>query len=68
MAMRGPEHLKKAEDLLSEVRHERNETERSRKLQEAQVHATLALVTAVLQGGQLTDKQLHDWRVFGVRF
>lgn len=65
MAMTGPEHNRKAEELLESVRFEKNETERSKKLQEAQVHATLALVAATLQGGQVGDKQLQDWRIQG---
>jgi hypothetical protein len=39
MALSGPEHYKQAEKLLNDIRYE-NETERSKKLQEAQVHAT----------------------------
>jgi len=68
MAMRGPEHYKKAEDLISYIEHEKNETERARRLQEAQVHATLALVSAVVQSGHLTDKQINDWRLSGMKF
>jgi len=59
MALSGPEHYKQAEKLLNDIRYERNETERSKKLQEAQVNATLALVVA-LQGGQVGDKQLQQ--------
>ncbi|WP_433475882.1 hypothetical protein ACQPZP_01900 [Spirillospora sp. CA-142024] len=65
MAMTGPEHYREAEKLLDNIRYERNETERSMMLQEAQVHATLALVTATLQGGQVDEKQLQDWRALG---
>lgn len=65
MAMTGPEHYREAEKLLDDIRYEKNETERSKKLEEAQVHATLALVVATLQGGQVGDKKLQDWRVMG---
>ena len=68
MGMRGQEHFKKAEELISYIEHEKNETERARRLQEAQVHATLALVAAVIQSGHLTDKQIRDWQNWGVRF
>lgn len=61
----GPEHYKKAEDLLDRARYEKNETERASKLQEAQVHATLALVAATLQGGQVSDKDLQQWKMYG---
>lgn len=65
MAMTGPEHYRKAEDLLDSIRYEKNETERAKKLQEAQLHATLALVTATLQGGQVSDKVINDWKMRG---
>lgn len=62
MAMTGPEHYREAEKLLDSIRFEKNETERSKKLQEAQLHATLALVAATVQGGQVGDKQIQEWR------
>lgn len=65
MSLTGPEHYKQAEKLLDSIRYEKNETERSMKLQEAQVHATLALVAATLQGGQVSDKELHQWKMYG---
>lgn len=67
MAMTGPEHYREAEKLLDSIRFEKNETERSKKLQEAQLHATLALVAATLQGGQVAEQQLREWRNFGVK-
>lgn len=63
--MNGPDHYRAAEDLLDSIRYEKNETERSKKLQEAQVHATLALVVATLQGGQVGDKKLNEWKLYG---
>lgn len=67
MAISGPEHYKKAEQLLDEIRYEKNETERAKKLQEAQVHATLALVAATVQGGQVGEKRLNDWKMYGLK-
>jgi hypothetical protein len=63
----GPRHYQQAEELLKDARFARTETERAKKLQEAQVHATLALIAAVVQGGQISEKQLRDWQVFGLK-
>ena len=52
MADSGPRHYQRAEKLLRDAQYAKTETDRSKKLQEAQVHATLALVAATLQGGQ----------------
>lgn len=67
MADSGPRHYQQAEELLKDARFANTETDRAKKLQEAQVHATLALVAATLQGGQVAEKQLREWQVFGVK-
>ncbi|MGI5208946.1 hypothetical protein ACQEU6_46210 [Spirillospora sp. CA-108201] len=67
MAMSGPQHYKEAQQLLEEARHERDETQRARKIDEAQAHAALALVTATLHAGQVSQDHLHEWRVHGVK-
>jgi hypothetical protein len=67
MADSGPRHYQQAEKLLSEATYAKTETDRAKKLQEAQVHATLALVAATLQGGQVAEQQLREWRNFGVK-
>lgn len=65
--MRGPQHAKEAEDLLSKARHERNETIRANLLAEAQVHATLALLAATVYTGSATKDQIRPWQIFGVK-
>lgn len=67
MADSGPRHYQQAEKLLRDAQYANNETDRAKKLQEAQVHATLALVAATLQGGQVAEKDLREWRTFGVK-
>lgn len=67
MAGSGPRHYQDAEDLLRKAQYTNNETERARYLQEAQVHATLALVAATVQGGQIGDRELRDWQTFGLK-
>lgn len=67
MADSGPRHYQQAERLLRDARYAKTETDRTKALQEAQVHATLALVAATLQGGQIAEKQLREWRTFGVK-
>lgn len=67
MADSGPRHYQQAEKLLQDAQHARTEADRSKKLQEAQVHATLALVAATLQGGQVGEQQLREWRNFGLK-
>jgi hypothetical protein len=67
MADSGPRHYQQAEDLLKKARITSNEADRTRSIQEAQVHATLALVAATIQGGQLSDNQIRDWQRHGLR-
>lgn len=67
MAMSGPRHYKEAEELLDKARFEKNETTRASLLAEAQVHATLALVSATVHTGQGTANQKRTWEVYGVR-
>lgn len=67
MAGSGPQHYERAEKLLKEATYAKTEADRSKKLEEAQVHATLALVAATLQGGQVGEQQLREWRNFGVK-
>lgn len=67
MADSGPRHYQQAEEHLKKAKFASSEAERTRNLQEAQVHATLALVAATVQGGQLGDKQLREWQVFGLK-
>lgn len=60
----GPEHYQRAEDLLKEATDwskTRTETERSRILAEAQVHATLALVCSNVYGGGTSKEDMERW-------
>jgi hypothetical protein len=66
MAMRGPEHYKEAEKLLDKAKWEKGE--KGRILQEAQAHATLALLSAVLQAGEPSSREIDDWKVWGLKF
>lgn len=67
MAMRGPEHYKRAEELLDKARFERNAATKAELLAEAQVHATLAVLAALVHSGQATKDQIHPWVVYGLK-
>jgi hypothetical protein len=67
MAMKGPEHYKKAEELLDKARFEKNATTKAAYLAEAQVHATLALLAATVHSGQATKDQIHPWLVYQLK-
>lgn len=69
MNLSGPQHYKEAERLLRKagLQGADNEAKRADRLQRAQVHATLALVAATAQAGQLSDMQLRDWRYSGLK-
>lgn len=67
--MTGPQHYERAEDLLKQAtdNRDRPEQERTRLLAEAQVHATLALVSANVYGGGFSEKDVRRWQNRGVR-
>jgi hypothetical protein len=67
MAMSGPQHAKKAEDLLWKAENSKNETERAALFANGQLHATLALLAATVHNGNLTEKQKQWWENHGVR-
>ena len=69
MAMTGPQHYERAEDLLTQAtdHRDRTEQEKTRLLAEAQVHATLALVAANVYGGGFNEKDVRRWQNRGVR-
>lgn len=62
MAMSGPEHYREAERLLDKVNRNKNAPDNATRLQRAQVHATLALVAATIQAGNLPGNKLADWQ------
>lgn len=65
----GPEHYRRAEDLLKEATDpakDQTEGERSRILAEAQVHATLALVSATVYSGNTSREDVERWDKKGV--
>ncbi len=67
MAMSGPQHYKRAEDLVDEARFEKDPTQRAIKYQEAHTHATLASLVAAIQCGHIAEEVLHEWRVHGMK-
>lgn len=67
MSLSGPQHAKKAEDLLWKAENAKNEADRTNHYAGAQVHATLALLAAVVHGGGMTEKQANWWKQHGVR-
>jgi hypothetical protein len=67
MAKPGPEHYAEAERLLDKVNRNKDDPANASRLQRAQVHATLALVAATSQAGQIGSKNLADWQRGGVR-
>lgn len=66
-AMSGPQHAKEAESLLNKARYEKNETTKANLLAEAQVHATLAAVAAMVYSGSAAKDQTRPWDNHGVR-
>lgn len=67
MAKSGPEHYHEAERLLDKVERDKNAPDNASRLQRAQVHATLALVAATLQAGDIAGNKLLDWQRHGFR-
>lgn len=66
MAISGPQHAKKAEALLWDAEHCKNETEKANLFADGQLHATLALLAAVVHSGTLPDKDKRWWQNHGV--
>lgn len=66
--MTGPQHYERAEDLLKQATDHRDRTEQEKSclLAEAQVHATLALVSANVYGGGFNEKDIRRWQNRGV--
>jgi hypothetical protein len=67
MAMSGPQHAKEAESLLNKARFEKNETTKTNLLLEAQAHAALAQLAAMVFSGSASKDQMRPWEVHGVR-
>lgn len=65
--MKGPEHYKRAEELLDKARFEKNPATKAEQLAEAQVHATLALLAATVHTGQATQDQIRKWEVYQLK-
>lgn len=63
----GPEHYAEAQRLIEKVNFNKDDPANARRLQRAQVHATLALVTATIQAGELSANQLRDWTMRGLK-
>lgn len=67
MAKSGPEHYEEAERLLDKVNRNKHDPDNTARLQRAQVHATLALVTATIQAGDIGSSKLLDWQRRGFK-
>ena len=67
MALSGPEHYDEAQRLLDKVNRNKNAPDNPTRLQRAQVHATLALVAATIQAGDMAGNKLRDWERRGFR-
>jgi hypothetical protein len=67
MAMSGPEHYHEAERLLDKVNRNKNAPDNATRLQRAQVHATLALIAATIQAGDVAGNKLADWQRRGLK-
>lgn len=67
MSLSGPQHAKKAEDLLWKAENAKNGADRASHYAGAQVHATLALLAAVVHGGTIPEKKVNWWRQHGVK-
>ncbi|GAB3223511.1 hypothetical protein GCM10027586_12880 [Kineococcus gypseus] len=59
--MTGPEHYRKAEDLLDKAKQSSDPTLIGALLQTAQVHATLALAAATIQSGSPLYSSAQAW-------
>jgi hypothetical protein len=66
VALKGPDHYRQAENLLEKARFERNAATKAEQLAEAQVHATLALLAAVVHSGQTSKDELQKWTIQGL--
>lgn len=60
--MSGPEHAKKAEDLLWRAEREKNTAEKANLLAEGQLHCLLAILNALVHGGGMSAKDAELWR------
>lgn len=67
MARSGPEHYQEAERLLDKVNRNKNDPDNPSRLQRAQTHATLALVIATIQAGDIGSNKLRDWTMRGLK-
>lgn len=67
MALSGPDHYAEAERLLDKVNRSKDDPANGKRLQRAQVHATLALVAATVQAGQMGVGKLRDWERRGLK-
>lgn len=67
MARSGPEHYQEAERLLDKVNRNKNAPDNAARLQRAQVHATLALVAATIQAGDVGANKFRDWTLRGLK-
>lgn len=67
MAMSGPQHAKEAEKLLWEAEHCKNASDKALLFADAQLHATLAVLAAIVHGGTMPDKDRRWWENHGVR-
>jgi hypothetical protein len=66
MAMSGPDHYGQAVELLRDADCASSAADAVAKRQDAQIHATLAVMFAVLHAGQLSDEHLKEWARGGV--
>lgn len=66
MAMSGPQHAKHAKDLLWEAEHCKNPAEKAVLLANGQLHATLALLAAVVHGSAMSEQDRRWWQNHGV--
>jgi hypothetical protein len=67
MALTGPQHAKEAEAILWKAEHEKNPADKALQLAEGNLHATLALLAAVVHGGGMDNDQINWWEKHGVR-
>jgi hypothetical protein len=66
MVMSGPEHYGEALELLRDANCASSAEDAVAKRQDAQIHATLALMFAVLHAGRLSDEHMKEWARGGV--
>jgi hypothetical protein len=59
--MSGPEHAKKAEDLLWKAGQEKNPAEKANILAEGNLHIGLAIVNAIVHGS-MSAKDAEWWK------